>query len=634
MDTIDTKTRIFIGTGTCGIAAGAGDVLSRIRLELDQHGIEAEIVQVGCIGMCYAEPLVEVAKPGVPSVFYANLTPDLAAEVVRDYLVGGDPRADLALGTRGEGQTGDIPRLHDLPVLKPQVRIALRNCGNIDPADIDAYIASGGYEGLATALRGSRQEVIDAVKRSGLRGRGGAGFPTGLKWQFCHDAPGDKKYIICNADEGDPGAFMDRAVLEGDPHAVLEGMLIGAYAMGADEAYIYVRAEYPLAIDRLRTAIQQMTERGLLGDAIMGSGFQCHVKIKEGAGAFVCGEETALMASIEGARGMPRSRPPFPAQSGLWGKPTNINNVETWANVSAIFQRGADWYAAYGTEKSRGTKTFSLVGKVKRTGLIEVPMGTDLREIIYGIGGGITDDKTFKAVQTGGPSGGCLPAAFLDSSVDYESLAAAGSIVGSGGMVVMDEDDCMVDVARYFLAFTQLESCGKCIPCRWGTKQMLDILEDIAAGRGREGDIELLLELGEAIKNGSLCALGGTAPNPVLTTIRYFRDEYEAHINGKCCPALSCKALVDYWIDPEKCNACGRCKKACPAHAIAGDKKMVHVIDQQTCTKCGSCIAACPSRTGAVNKTSGRQLPVPDEPIPVVRRAHSAGAVTEEGGEQ
>ncbi len=616
-----TKPRILIGTGTCGIAAGAEDVLKTLKEELDKNNMEADIIQVGCIGLCYAEPLIEIAKPGKPSVFYGNLTPELMSEIVRDYLAGDNPRPDLALGTRGEGSIDGIPGLFDLPVLKPQVRIALRNCGNIDPTDINHYLACGGYDGLAEALRMKQQEVIDEIKKSGLRGRGGAGFSTGLKWQFCHDAPGTQKYIICNADEGDPGAFMDRAVLEGDPHAVLEGMLIGAHAIGASEGYIYIRAEYPLAIQRLILAIKQMENCGLLGDNILGSGFNFHLKIKEGAGAFVCGEETAMMASIEGNRGMPRSRPPFPATSGLWGKPTNINNVETWANVSAIMQKGADWYASLGTEKSRGTKTFSLVGKVNRTGLIEVPMGIPLREIIEGIGGGIPDGKTFKAVQTGGPSGGCLPASFLDSPVDYESLAAAGSIVGSGGMVVMDEDTCMVDVARYFLTFTQLESCGKCIPCRWGTKQMLDILEDIVGGNGREGDIDLLLELGDAVKNGSLCALGGTAPNPVLTTIRYFREEYEAHIDDKTCPALACKALVSYYIDAEKCQGCGICARACPAEAIKGDKRMVHVIDQSKCIKCGSCFDACPPKFRAVAKSSGKPVEAPAEPVPVGGKA-------------
>ena len=613
----NNKIRVLIGMGTCGIAAGAEDILKTIRDELTARKIEADIVQVGCIGLCYAEPLIELVKPGFPSVFYGNLTPDLTVEVINDWLINDNPRPDLALGTRGEGEIKDIPCLYNLPVLKPQVRIALRNCGNIDPNNINHYIANGGYEGLSKALKMRGQEVIDVIKKSGLRGRGGAGFSTGLKWQFCRDAAGLQKYIICNADEGDPGAFMDRAVLEGDPHAVLEGMLIGAYAIGASEGYIYIRAEYPLAIERLKTAIDQMEKYGLLGENIMDSAFSFHVKIKEGAGAFVCGEETALMASIEGNRGMPRPRPPFPAQSGLWEKPTNINNVETWANVSGIMQKGADWYASYGTEKSRGTKTFSLVGKVNRTGLIEVPMGIPLREIIYGIGGGILNDKDFKAVQTGGPSGGCLPASFLDSPVDYESLAAAGSIVGSGGMVVMDEDTCMVDVARYFLTFTQLESCGKCIQCRWGTKQMLDILEDIVNGKGREGDIDLLLELGEAVKNGSLCALGGTAPNPVLTTIRYFSDEYKAHINEKRCPALACKALVSYYIDAEKCQGCGICARACPADAISGGKRMVHVIDQDKCIKCGGCRDACPAKFGAVAKVSGEPVKAPEEPIPV-----------------
>ena len=616
-----SRPRILIGTATCGMASGAEGILEALNKELAKNNVTADIVQVGCIGLCFAEPLFEVVKPGKPSVFYGNLTPALVADIVRDWLAGDNPRPDLAMGTRGEGTLEGIPRLFDLPVLKPQVRIALRNCGNIDPANIYHYIANGGYEGFAKVLKMKPQEVIDEVKKSGLRGRGGAGFPTGTKWQFCHDSPGTIKYIICNADEGDPGAFMDRAVMEGDPHAVLEGMLIGAYGIGASEGYVYIRAEYPLAIKRLIVALKQMEECGLLGDNILGSGFNFHIKIKEGAGAFVCGEETALMASIEGSRGMPRSRPPFPAQSGLWGKPTNINNVETWANVSAILQRGANWFASYGTEKSKGTKTFSLVGKIVRTGLIEVPMGISLREIIYGIGGGILGGKKYKAVQTGGPSGGCLPLSFLDSPVDFESLAAAGSIMGSGGMVVMDENTCMVDIARYFLTFTQSESCGKCVMCRYGTKQMLDILQDIVNGKGRAGDIELLQEIGDAVKNGSLCALGGTAPNPALTTIRYFRDEYEAHIKEKRCPALSCRALISFYIISDKCQGCGICARACPSEAIKGGKRMVHVIDQSKCVKCGTCLDVCPAKFSAVAISSGAPVKTLAEPVPVGGKA-------------
>jgi len=616
-----SRPRILIGTATCGMASGAEDILEALNKELAKNNIKADIIQVGCIGLCYSEPLFEVIKPGKPGIFYGNLTPALVAEIVRDWLAGDNPHPDLAMGTRGEGTLEGIPRLFDLPVLKPQVRIALRNCGNIDPANIYHYIANGGYEGFVKVLKMKPQEVLDEMKKSGLRGRGGAGFPTGTKWQFCHDAPGTAKYIICNADEGDPGAFMDRAVMEGDPHAVLEGMLIGAYAIGASEGYVYIRAEYPLAIKRLIVALKQMQECGLLGDNILGSGFNFHIKIKEGAGAFVCGEETALMASIEGSRGMPRSRPPFPAQSGLWGKPTNINNVETWANVSAILEKGASWFASCGTEKSKGTKTFSLVGKIVRTGLIEVPMGISLREIIYGIGGGILGGKKYKAVQTGGPSGGCLPASFLDSPVDFESLAAAGSIMGSGGMVVMDENTCMVDVARYFLTFTQSESCGKCVMCRYGTKQMLDILQDIVNGKGRPGDIELLQEIGDAVKNGSLCALGGTAPNPALTTIRYFRDEYEAHIKEKRCPALSCRELISFYILSDKCQGCGICARACPSEAIRGGKRMVHVIDQSKCIKCGTCSDVCPAKFSAVAISSGVPVKAPAEPVPVGGKA-------------
>ncbi len=611
------KIRILVGTATCGRAAGAMDTLEAIHRELSRRGIDAIVTQVGCIGLCYAEPLVDIIKPGRPRICYSGVTPEIVSQLIEDCIINDNPRPDLALGTIGEDGIDGIPRLFELPMLRPQVRVALRNCGHIDPEDIKQYIACDGYGGLAKALEMSPEQVIEEVKKSGLRGRGGAGFPTGRKWEFCRRAPGKEKYLICNADEGDPGAFMDRSLLEGDPHAVLEGMLIGAYAIGTSHGYIYCRAEYPLAIERLQIALKQMEEYGLLGDNILDSGFGFQIEIKEGAGAFVCGEETALMMSIEGKRGMPRSRPPFPAISGLWGKPTNINNVETWGNVSAILQRGGEWYSSFGTETSKGTKTFALAGKVVRTGLIEVPMGISLGEVIYEIGGGIVNGKPFKSVLTGGPSGGCLPASLLDLPVDYESLTQAGSIMGSGGMVVVDEDTCMVDLAKYFLSFTQNESCGKCVPCRVGTRQMLNILERITRGEGKPGDIERLERLAQVVKSGSLCGLGQTAPNPVLTTIRYFRDEYETHINEKRCPALACTELISYYILPDKCQGCGICLRECPVEAISGGKRMVHIIDQSKCIKCGTCLDVCPDRFSAVVKVSGEELAVPSEPIPV-----------------
>ncbi|MCJ7593975.1 MAG: NADH-quinone oxidoreductase subunit NuoF, partial [Desulfobacterales bacterium] len=554
---------IYIGMGTCGIAAGAQEVLDAAKQSLKRMNLLGRILQVGCMGMCYIEPLMGIRKPGRPIIYYGDLTPARTEEVLLSYLSADDPKPEWAVCTLGEGSVDGIPRFRELPMIRSQTRIALRNCGLIDPGNIDHYIARGGYSGLERALTMKPEEVIHEVTDSGLRGRGGAGFPTGRKWEFAAKALSRTKYIVCNADEGDPGAFMDRSLLEGDPHSVLEGMIIGAYAMGAQQGYVYIRAEYPLAIRRIERALEQMEENGLLGEDILERGFQFQVRIKQGAGAFVCGEETALMASIQGGRGMPRSRPPFPAVEGLWKKPTNINNVETLSNVSAILEKGSTWFAGYGTEKSRGTKTFSLAGKVKRTGLIEVPMGISLGVIIDEIGGGGPKGKELKAVQTGGPSGGCIPVSLSHLPVDYESLAEAGSIMGSGGMVVMDEDTCMVDIARYFLAFTQSESCGKCMPCRLGTKQMLEILEDICEGQGKPQDLELLENLSITVKKGSLCGLGQTAPNPVQTTLRYFREEYEGHIFRKKCTAGVCKALFHYEIDPEKCNGCTVCALKC-----------------------------------------------------------------------
>lgn len=536
--------RILVGTATCGRSAGSIEVLEAFQEESESRGIDCHLIEVGCIGLCYAEPIVSIEKASKPTVVYGDVTVERARQLAEAYLAGDDPLGDYALGTVGDETFDGIPRLFDTPVFKSQVRRTLRNCGVIDPTKIDDYIANGGYGGLASALEMGPERIIEEIKNSGLRGRGGAGFPTWRKWQFCRDAQGDRKYLVCNADEGDPGAFMNRSLLEGDPHALLEGMIIAGHALGAQVGIIYCRAEYPLALERLGVALEQAESRGLLGENILGSGFDFHIKIKEGAGAFVCGEETALIASIEGKRGMPRPRPPFPAVSGLWGKPTIINNVETLASVALILQNGANWFTEYGSEKSKGTKTFALVGKVKRTGLVEVPLGITLREMIFDIGGGVLGDGKFKAVQTGGPSGGCIPADMIDTPVDYDSLQAAGSIMGSGGMVVMDEETCMVDFARYFLDFAQKESCGECGPCRLGTKQLLTILTDICEGNGRPGDIELLLELGQGIKRGALCGLGQTAPNPVLTTIRYFRHEYEAHINQHRCPSVVCPELV------------------------------------------------------------------------------------------
>ena len=547
--------------------------------------------------------------------YYPRLKLKDVKTVVEEHLLGGQVVDKLLYVDPATGER--IACAHDIPFYKAQTRIALRDVGVIDPESLDEYLARGGYEAARKALTTMTPEQIrEEMLDSGLRGRGGAGFPTGMKWKFAAASPGDVKYIICNGDEGDPGAFMDASIMDGDPHAVLEGMLIGSYAIGAHEGYIYVRAEYPLAVKRLRLAIAAAEERGLLGDDALGSGWSFHLKIKEGAGAFVCGEETALIASIEGKRGMPRTRPPFPAASGLWGKPTNINNVETWANVPWIVANGAAAYAAYGNDTCKGTKAFSLAGKIVNGGLAEVPMGSTLRHVIFDVGGGIKDGKKFKAVQLGGPSGGCVPASLLDTPVDYESLAATGAIVGSGGMVVADDTTCMVDLARYFLQFTQNESCGKCVPCRLGTKRMLEILERITAGEGEEGDVERLESMALNIKRTSLCGLGQTAPNPVLTTIRYFRDEYLAHIDDRRCPALSCEALIAYTIDPDACTGCTLCAKKCPVDAATGEKKQPHTIDQGLCIRCDACRVAC--KFDAVKIVSG-----PEEIAAAVRAQHT-----------
>ncbi|MEN8243380.1 MAG: NADH-ubiquinone oxidoreductase-F iron-sulfur binding region domain-containing protein [Thermodesulfobacteriota bacterium] len=599
--------KVNIGMASCGIAAGA-EAAFKTAAEAFAADRAIQVSQTGCIGYCEMEPLVEILTNGRPRVMYKNITPDKILDAVDDYQNGlskkkwilgqmRDPRSILEAeidNPMGKVEPFEaIPFLEDIPFYKGQVKIALRNCGYIDPDCIEEYIAKKGYRALLQMLEHSEPgKILETIKASGLRGRGGGGFPTGIKWATCAKHDGDR-YIICNADEGDPGAYMDRSILEGDPHSVLEGMLIAGYAIGSRQGYIYVRNEYPLAVKRLVTAIKQAEACGLLGDNIAGTDYSFNIKISTGAGAFVCGESTALMASLEGNVGRPRAKYVHTVEKGFREGPTNLNNVETYANVPAIVLQGAEWYAGMGTDHSKGTKVFSLVGKIKNTGLVEVPMGISLKEIAFTIGGGIPKKKRFKAIQTGGPSGGCIPERFMDLPVDYQKLAEVGSIMGSGGMIAMDQDTCMVDVARYFMDFLKEESCGQCNPCREGIKQVLDILTDICAGNGKEGDIELLEELGSMIQKFSLCGLGTSAPNPVLTTILYFRDEYEAHIRDKKCPAGVCKALFHYEIDAEACNGCHVCARKCPQDAISGDKKKPHTLDQELCIKCSICYDAC-----------------------------------------
>ncbi|HEY0593767.1 MAG TPA: NADH-quinone oxidoreductase subunit NuoF [Thermoanaerobaculia bacterium] len=620
---------------TCGIATGADEVWDEARTAVASMGLDVVLAKTGCIGFCQMEPCVDVIVPGLPRVVYKQMNAARIREIL-PLVAAGAHKTDYALCkletetllgvpfryAPGNGSLAGVPECETgVPFFAKQRKIALRNCGFIDPASIEEYVARGGYFALRKVLHElSRQAVIDAVKASGIRGRGGAGFPTGVKWEACRNVDAPTKYLVCNADEGDPGAYMDRSILEGDPHSVLEGMIIGAFAIGASRGFIYVRTEYPLAIERLRQAIEAARAHGFLGERILGTHVAFDIEIREGSGAFVCGEETALMHSVEGVLPEPRQRPPFPAQSGLWGFPTVINNVETWNNIPVILDRGGAWFASIGTERSKGTKVFSVVGKINNTGLVEVPMGISLREIIYDIGGGIPGGKAFKAVQTGGPSGGCIPAESLDLPVDYDALSDAGSIMGSGGMVVMDENTCMVDVAKFFVQFTNDESCGKCTACRDGSDAVLEVLTRITSGEGRQGDLEFLAELGAAIKDASMCGLGTTLPNPVLSTIRYFRDEYEAHIAEKNCPARACRNLIKYYIDPELCPGCMLCLKNCPAQAIQGKTKYIHIIDQSACTKCGQCLDVCPPKVAAVVRVSGREaetLWTLPHPIPV-----------------
>jgi NADH-quinone oxidoreductase subunit F len=582
------KTKVIVGLGSCGIAAGAFKTYQKIESILNADKLDFELKKTSCIGMCFREPLVEIIDRN-GSYIYGNVDENRISEIIEKHIKNDEPIKEYVVATK-------LFETEDNKFFDAQVKIALRHCGTIDPESITEYESQLGYEAIKKIAKEkiTYEAVIQSILDSGIRGRGGGGFSTGMKWKFARNNKSDEKYIICNADEGDPGAFMDRSLLEGDPHAVLEGMIIGAFAIGATDGVIYCRAEYPLAIKRLNIAIEQAQQKGYLGKNILGiEGFNFDIHIKEGAGAFVCGEETALIASVEGERGMPRKRPPFPAESGLWRKPTNINNVETFANIPWIIYNGAAEYAKYGTEKSKGTKVFALAGKINHSGLVEVPMGITIRDIIFKLGGGIPNGKKFKAVQLGGPSGGCIPEFLADTVVDYDSVNATGAIMGSGGMVVMDEDTCMVDIAKFFLNFTQAESCGKCTFCRIGTKRMLEILERITNGNGKHEDIAKLEELAVQIKDNSLCGLGQTAPNPVLTTLKYFRDEYEAHIFAKKCPAKACKPLLTYEIIADKCTGCTICAVKCPVKAITGERKQVHFIHQEMCIKCGDCYSRC-----------------------------------------
>ena len=594
---------IRVGTATCGIAAGAMQVREAFSRAIEKKGVAAKVIDVGCMGHCYAEPLAIISKPGFPSLCYGYADEDLAERLVEDFLIHDDPCYEFAMVAL---EANDVfPTFSDFPRGVYEQKIVLEHCGFIDPGDIDHYIERGGYSALASALAAGPARVLETVKESHLRGRGGAGFPAGVKWEAAVNAGPGEKYVICNGDEGDPGAFMDRSILESCPHQVIEGMLLCAYAVGAEKCYFYIRAEYPLAVKRIRQALEQAREKGLLGEQILGSSFSCDMEIFRGSGAFVCGESSALVRSMEGKMGIPATRPPRLAESGYRGRPTVLNNVKTFAYVPPILSRGADWFRGIGTGDNPGTAVFSLVGKVAHTGLVEVPMGTTLRQLIYDVGEGLANDKAFKAAQIGGPSGGCLPESALDIPIDFDSLQEAGAIMGSGGLVVLDEDDCMVAIARYFLEFTQKESCGKCTFCRLGTKQMLDILTDITEGRGEPGSLEILEELAEDVRTGSLCNLGATAPNPVLTTLRYFRDEYEIHINEKRCPALMCKELIVYYIEPQLCSKlCSVCVGSCPTEAVYTREDGLKAIDQDKCVKCDNCLKTCPPDYNAVIKLS------------------------------